>query len=59
MLNIKDRGYIDYNGEPLYANRSQFHLTRYRTNVQGTVIMAVDGETGESLDELMGKGSIL
>ena len=55
MLNIKDRGYIDYNGEPLYANRSQFHLTRYRTNVQGTVIMAVDGETGESLDELIGK----
>ena len=46
MLNIKDRGYIDYNGEPLYADRSQFHLTRDRTNVQGTVIMAVDGETG-------------
>lgn len=55
MLNIKDRGYIDYNGEPLYASRSQFHLTRYRTNVQGTVIMAVDGETGANLDELIEK----
>ena len=55
LLNIKERGYIDYNGEPQYADRSQFHLTRYRSNIQGTIVMAVDGETGESLDELIGK----
>lgn len=39
--------YIVYNEALNYADRCHFNYTRYCTNVYGSVVMVVDGGTGE------------
>lgn len=50
-----DRGYIDYDGENDYSTRNQFHLIRYRDNIQGVITEAYDGITMAPIPELIGE----